>query len=113
MDHINISDIDVVRAWKDEEYRSSLTEAQRAQLPENPAGMIELTDEALNEVVGGFTSFLTQRLRCGQHLSITAECACPGSLTGRCRCLFSAAEVSAEVSVTALGESLTALELEP
>ncbi len=101
MDHINISDIDVVRAWKDEEYRSSLTEAQRAQLPENPAGMIELTDEALNEVVGG--EGITQWLRCGRVWTITAECGCPGSLTGRCRCLFnSAAEVSAEESLTAL-----------
>ena len=104
MDHINISDIDVVRAWKDEEYRSSLTEAQRAQLPENPAGMIELTDEALNEVVGGVEAGW------GRYWSITAECYCPGTLTGRCRCPFSAAEVSAEVSVTALGESVTALE---
>ena len=53
MDHINISDIDVVRAWKDEEYWNSLSEEQKAQLPENPAGLIDLTDETLNGVVGG------------------------------------------------------------
>ena len=53
MNHINISDIDVVRAWKDEEYWNSLTEEQKAQLPENPAGVIDLTDEGLNGVVGG------------------------------------------------------------
>jgi mersacidin/lichenicidin family type 2 lantibiotic len=110
MDHINISDIDVVRAWKDEEYRSSLTEAQRAQLPENPAGMIELTDEAMNEVVGGLPG-LTQLLRCGVFFTITAECGCRRTVTGGCRCLFnSAAEVSPEVSVSALEVSVTALE---
>lgn len=31
--------IDVVRAWCDEEYRNSLTDEQRACLPENPAGL--------------------------------------------------------------------------
>lgn len=87
MGHINISDIDVVRAWKDEEYRSSLTEAQLAQLPENPAGMIDLTDEAINEVVGGLTlPAATKWLRCGRVLTITAECSCPRTLTGGCRC---------------------------
>ena len=87
MGHINISDIDVVRAWKDEEYRSSLTEAQRAQLPENPAGMIDLTDEAINEVVGGLAfPGITKLLGCGQHFTLTAECRCPRTITGGCRC---------------------------
>jgi len=87
MGHINISDIDVVRAWKDEEYRSSLTEDQRAQLPENPAGMIDLTDEAINEVVGGLTfPGITKLLGCGKHLTLTAECSCPRTITGGCRC---------------------------
>ncbi len=82
MGHINISDIDVVRAWKDEEYRSSLSEAQRDQLPENPAGLINLTDETINGVVGGWT-FPWSRV-----LTATAECGCPQSITGRCRCPF-------------------------
>jgi mersacidin/lichenicidin family type 2 lantibiotic len=38
MSHVNI-----IRAWKDEEYRSSLSDAERALLPDNPAGLIELT----------------------------------------------------------------------
>ena len=29
--------IDVVQAWKDPEYRDSLTQDQRDRLPENPA----------------------------------------------------------------------------
>jgi mersacidin/lichenicidin family type 2 lantibiotic len=45
--------IDIVRAWKDEEYRMSLTDAQRASLPANPAGVIELSDAELGAVAGG------------------------------------------------------------
>jgi mersacidin/lichenicidin family type 2 lantibiotic len=46
-------DIDIVRAWKDEEYRNSLSEEQRAQLPENPAGTDELSDETMESVAAG------------------------------------------------------------
>ena len=45
--------IDIVRAWKDEAYRRSLSEAERMSLPENPAGMIDLSDSELNGVAGG------------------------------------------------------------
>jgi len=44
---------DIIRAWKDEEYRNSLSEEQRAQLPENPAGMNELSDETMQTIAGG------------------------------------------------------------
>lgn len=44
---------DIIRAWKDEEYRESLSEAERAQLPEHPAGAAELTDADLEGVAGG------------------------------------------------------------
>lgn len=53
-----MSKIDIARAWKDEEYRMSLTEAQRASLPENPAGAIELTEVELSSVAGGITTAL-------------------------------------------------------
>ncbi len=48
-----MSHFDIVRAWKDEEYRLSLSDAQRAALPANPAGMIELTAADLQDVAGG------------------------------------------------------------
>ncbi len=38
----------IIRAWKDPEYRASLTEA-----PESPAGAVELDDAALESIVGG------------------------------------------------------------
>jgi mersacidin/lichenicidin family type 2 lantibiotic len=47
-----MSNIDIARAWKDEEYRNSLTEEQRSQLPENPAGIIELADEEMESLTG-------------------------------------------------------------
>jgi mersacidin/lichenicidin family type 2 lantibiotic len=43
----------IIRAWKDEEYRSSLTEAERALLPEHPAGLIELSGAEMDGVAGG------------------------------------------------------------
>ena len=49
MAHVNI-----VRAWKDEEYRRSLTETEKALLPANPAGFVELAEEEMNHVEGGF-----------------------------------------------------------
>ncbi len=45
--------IDVVKAWKDEAYRASLSEADRAILPDNPAGAVELSEEELEGVGGG------------------------------------------------------------
>ena len=43
-----MSHIDIIRAWKDEEYRLSLSDAERATLPDHPAGLIELSDADLN-----------------------------------------------------------------
>ena len=44
---------DIIRAWKDKEFRAGLSEAQRALLPDNPAGAIELSAAALEQVWGG------------------------------------------------------------
>jgi len=43
----------IIKAWKDDEYRQNLSAAEVAMLPENPAGLLELTDEDLAEVAGG------------------------------------------------------------
>jgi mersacidin/lichenicidin family type 2 lantibiotic len=45
--------MDIIRAWKDEEYRLSLTEEQQALLPDNPAGLMELSDAELWGIVAG------------------------------------------------------------
>lgn len=44
---------DVIRAWRDGEYYSSLSSAERAALPDNPASVIELNDEVLASLSGG------------------------------------------------------------
>jgi mersacidin/lichenicidin family type 2 lantibiotic len=48
-----MSRFNIVRAWKDAEYRRSLSEAERALLPDNPAGFIDLTDDDLDSIAGG------------------------------------------------------------
>jgi len=62
--------VDIVRAWKDEEYRANLTQAERALLPAHPAGLIELDDEEMKKVMGAHgqqpTTTATTALRyCG------------------------------------------------
>jgi mersacidin/lichenicidin family type 2 lantibiotic len=46
---------EIVRAWKDEEYFSNLSEAERAGMPHDPAGPIEISDNDLGDVSGGTT----------------------------------------------------------
>jgi mersacidin/lichenicidin family type 2 lantibiotic len=46
----------IIRAWKDEDFRATLNEAQRKLLPESPAGDIQLSDADLRGVVGGAVS---------------------------------------------------------
>ncbi|MBD2208058.1 mersacidin/lichenicidin family type 2 lantibiotic [Calothrix sp. FACHB-1219] len=61
-----MSNNDIIRAWKDEDYRNSLSDEQRSQLPENPAGMIELPSEVTETLAGGA---LTQGIRCKGHMT--------------------------------------------
>ena len=42
----------IIRAWKDDVYRQSLSSDELALLPENPAGLTELSDADLGLVVG-------------------------------------------------------------
>ena len=51
-----MSKADVIRAWKDPDYRSSLGASELAALPENPAGTIELTDDDLDASEVGFAT---------------------------------------------------------
>ena len=45
-----MSKFDVIRAWKDEVYRGSLSAEQRAALPAHPIGAMELDDAQLDAV---------------------------------------------------------------
>lgn len=52
----------IIRAWKDETYRTSLTVRQLAELPHNPAGVVELSGEELGSAAGGYIVETTERL---------------------------------------------------
>jgi mersacidin/lichenicidin family type 2 lantibiotic len=47
-----VSNLNIIRAWKDPDYRRSLTEEQRTQLPAHPAGDIEFRILSLDEAGG-------------------------------------------------------------
>lgn len=64
-----MSYLDIIRAWKDEEYRLSLSEEQRAVLPEHPAGLIELEDADLDNAAGG-------RGNCNENFHCSYNVAC-------------------------------------
>jgi mersacidin/lichenicidin family type 2 lantibiotic len=59
----------MIRAWKDEEYRLSLSETDRAGLAENPAGSLELADAELDAVNGG-GCFITVNL---SHVNVSCN----------------------------------------
>jgi len=61
-----------IRAWKDEDFRLSLSEAELPQLPRHPAGPIELTEEQLGAVAGGFTIWVSTA--CCSVACKTAHC---------------------------------------
>jgi mersacidin/lichenicidin family type 2 lantibiotic len=47
----------IVRAWKDEYYRSNLSQSERSLVPESPVGQVELSDSDLCRVTGGQGAF--------------------------------------------------------
>jgi mersacidin/lichenicidin family type 2 lantibiotic len=61
--------LDIVRAWKDEAYRQSLSEEQLSTLPANPAGQLELAETDLLSVQGGSGLELLELLN---HISVTS-----------------------------------------
>jgi mersacidin/lichenicidin family type 2 lantibiotic len=57
----------ILAAWRDEEYLLSLSAEERAQIPEHPAGALEVEDDILRSITGG----------CGP--TATNGCICPTS----------------------------------
>jgi mersacidin/lichenicidin family type 2 lantibiotic len=49
----------IVKSWKDEDYMSTLGAAEQALLPENPVGLMELSDEELLGINGATPINLT------------------------------------------------------
>ena len=74
-----MSKLDIIRAWKDEEYFNRLSESERSLLPQNPAGVIELSEEDLLQAEGGTTFSLT--LGCDSLIFCPYTLGCPPSFT--------------------------------
>jgi mersacidin/lichenicidin family type 2 lantibiotic len=64
---------EIVRAWKDEEYLSSLNASDRAGLPADPAGAIEISDRDLGDVSGG-TTWPCATITVSVAVSVAASC---------------------------------------
>jgi mersacidin/lichenicidin family type 2 lantibiotic len=73
----------VINAWKSERYRTSLSDAERDQLPVHPAGIVDLTDEELGDVAGGtdFTFTCTSGSVC---ISVIVSCVFTCGCTNGC-----------------------------
>jgi len=54
---IHMNTVNVIRAWKNAEYRNSLSAAELAALPQHPAGLVELPEEEMAAVAGGKSYF--------------------------------------------------------
>jgi mersacidin/lichenicidin family type 2 lantibiotic len=50
-----MSNEEIIRAWRDREHWLSLSDEERAAMPENPAGVVELVDAEMQLVAGGKT----------------------------------------------------------
>jgi len=77
-----MSKLDVIRAWKDKEYRNSLSQDEQALLPENPAGRIELDSTELEEVNGGTTPIISAVTAVTGALTAVSYAVCASYLGG-------------------------------
>jgi mersacidin/lichenicidin family type 2 lantibiotic len=70
--------LDIVRLWKNEDYRASLSKEELATLPESPIGEIELSDADLQMIQGGQANSCTNNA----YSTYDASCSCDGGNYG-------------------------------
>ena len=61
---------EIIRAWKDPDYRASLSKDTLSMLPANPAGGIDLPEPTLQPPTGVFKGF---RLKSGIRAGLSGE----------------------------------------
>jgi mersacidin/lichenicidin family type 2 lantibiotic len=84
-----MSHIDVVRAWKSERYRMSLSDVELAGMPAHPAGLTDLTDEDLGDVAGGSATVTCGCTAGAICTSVIVSCVWTCDCTDNCRtCIF-------------------------
>ena len=59
-----MGDLTTIRAWKDLDFRASLTDSGGVTVADSPVGSIELADEDIGEVAGGAIQQITQTSIC-------------------------------------------------
>jgi mersacidin/lichenicidin family type 2 lantibiotic len=69
--------LDIARAWRDEDYYLTLTEAERAGLPANPAAAITVTDDGLRAVNGALNTSIINSCTGTAVCSICGHSLCP------------------------------------
>lgn len=53
---------DIAQAWRNGLHALQLTDDERAALPESPAGVVQVDDEALSSIAGGCNSGKTSAI---------------------------------------------------
>lgn len=76
--------VNVIRAWKDPEYRNSLSASERAHLPDCPVGLINLTDIELTAVAGGTGATHALSITCAVFCDPTKSAVCKAVCDGTC-----------------------------
>jgi mersacidin/lichenicidin family type 2 lantibiotic len=79
----------IIRAWRNPEYRRGLSPTERELLPAHPAGRIELSDDELLVVAGGLRAEGTEQF-------CTTPCTMPAICPGSAACCWIAAVVYGE-----------------
>jgi mersacidin/lichenicidin family type 2 lantibiotic len=69
-----MSNVDVIRAWKEASYRKGLSQEELAGLPQNPAGLVDLSDTELEIVAGASTEYVMTMGCCGGLTANTCGC---------------------------------------
>jgi mersacidin/lichenicidin family type 2 lantibiotic len=83
----------ILRAWRDPEYRESLSAEERAALPAHPSAAIELRDEQLTTVRGGDV------VAVGDISDTVKTSNTPGTQSSCCRCCAVAGDPATDVAL--------------
>jgi mersacidin/lichenicidin family type 2 lantibiotic len=72
-----VSDLDIVRAWRDPRYRRSLSAEQLQRVPDNPAGPTDLAAGEV-ELAAGLKEAapITTAIGCTRHTFAGPACGC-------------------------------------
>lgn len=61
--------VNIVRAWKDAEYRKTLNATELSLVPENPVGAVDISEEEAADIMG-MTSNCGGSNTCCENLSV-------------------------------------------